>query len=48
MHNSGDKTYNVSYVGAHLHSPYDQVRWRGHFSLPPSGCRSHFFAFPFV
>ena len=24
MHNSGDKTFNVSFVGAHLHSPYDQ------------------------
>lgn len=23
---SGPKTYNVSFVGAHLHSPFDQVR----------------------
>lgn len=42
MHNSGTKTYNVSYVGAHLHSPYDQnfyvqnmtVRWTSSL-LPP-------------
>jgi len=42
MHNAGDKTYNVSYVGAHLHSPYDQsfyvqnftVRWTSAL-LPP-------------
>lgn len=42
MHNSGDKTYNVSFVGAHLHSPYDlnfyvqnyTVRWTSNL-LPP-------------
>jgi len=42
MHNSGDKTYNVSYVGAHLHSPFDYnfyvqnftVRWTSNL-LPP-------------
>jgi hypothetical protein len=43
MTNSGPKTYNVSYVGAHLHSPYDfnffvqnfTVRWTSNL-LPPN------------
>ena len=41
MHNSGDKTFNVSYVGAHLHSPYDQnfyVRSQTHTHGRASRC----------
>jgi hypothetical protein len=42
LHNSGQTTYNISYVGAHLHSPYDEkfyvqnftVRWLAAL-LPP-------------
>jgi len=33
MHNSGQKTYNVSYIGAHLHSPYDQSFYVQNFTV---------------
>jgi len=33
MINHGDKTYNVSYVGAHLHSPYDFNFYVQNFSV---------------